>query len=110
MVNVHDKGHILAKAIKESEEYKQFKEAKKELESNAATKEMIVDFEKKQFEYQSKQLSGEEVSEEDTKKITELYSIVTKDVLANKYLNAQMKFAILMQDVNKIISDALEGI
>ncbi len=110
MVNVHDKAHILAKAIKDSAEYKEFKKVKKELDSNEATKKMITDFEEKQFQYQSKQISGEEVSEEETKKITELYSIVTKDVLANKYLNAQMKFAMLMQDVNKIISEALEEI
>ncbi len=110
MVNVHDKAHILAKAIKDSVEYKEFKEAKKSLEANQKTKDMIIDFEKKQFEYQSKQISGDEVSEEETKKIQELYSIVTKDVIANKYLNAQMKFAILMQDVNKIISEALEEV
>ncbi len=108
MVNVHDKAHILAKSIKDSVEYKEFKEAKKELETNEATKNMVIDFEKKQFEYQTKQMSGEEVTEEETQKIMELYSIVTKDVLASKYINAQMKFAILMQDVNKIIADALE--
>ncbi len=108
MVNVHDKAHELARAIKNSIEFKEFLEIKKELESNQKTKEMIEDFEKKQFEFQTKQFSGEELSEEDNKKIQELYSIITKDVLANKYLNAQMKIGMLMQDVNKIIAEALK--
>ena len=49
-MNVYDQAHGLAHAIKASEEYKQYDEAKKKLKENPELEKMIKDVQKKQFE------------------------------------------------------------
>ena len=58
-MNVYEESHRLARAIKESEEYKQFQAIKDRVEQNPELASMIHDFESKQMAMQMKQMTGE---------------------------------------------------
>ena len=51
-MNVYEEAHSLAKAIKESEEYKQYEQSKKLVEGNPQLSASIKDLMKKQMEIQ----------------------------------------------------------
>lgn len=105
-MNVYDQAHGLAQAIKASEEYKQYDEAKQKLKENAELEKMVKDFQSKQFELQAKQMTGEQLTSEDMANVQQLYAILLKDPLAAKYVETEMRFSIMMKDVYEIIGEA----
>ncbi len=105
-MNVYDQAHGLAKAIKESEEFKQYDQIKQQIKGNPDLDKMIKDFQSKQLEIQAKQMMGEELTPEMMSSVQELYGIVLKDPLAAQYFQNEMRFSIMMQDVYKIIGEA----
>lgn len=63
-MNIYDYAHGLVKAIKNSSEYKQFKEDLDRLEKDPGAKEMLHDFRKNQWELEKQKLSGVDISPE----------------------------------------------
>lgn len=105
-MNVYDQAHSLAQAIKGCEEFRQFDEIKNKLKENPELEKMIKDFQKKQFELQAKQMTGQELNQDDMNGVQQLYAILLKDPLAAKYVEAEMRFSIMMKDVYDIIGEA----
>lgn len=108
-MNVYNEAHNLAKAIKGSDELKQYLELKKEIDSNDELAQAIADFQSKQMEYQLAQMAGNEPSEEMTNKIQELYGILMRDPKAAEYMQAEMRFSMMMNDVYKILGEAMNN-
>jgi cell fate (sporulation/competence/biofilm development) regulator YlbF (YheA/YmcA/DUF963 family) len=107
-MNVYDEAHNLERAIKESEEFKQFRDLKKKVAENEAVKKMVDDFQAQQMELQKKQMLGEEIGEDIMANVQELHGIITQDPLALEYLQANLRFSMMMQDVFKIVGEAME--
>ena len=106
-MNVYDQAHQLAKAIKESEEFKHFEGAQMQLKNKPDLDQMIKDFQQKSMEIQLKQMAGEQPDAEDMQKIQQLYGIVAMDPMAASYMDAEMRFSIMMKDVYEIIGEAI---
>ena len=53
-MNVYEEAHALERAIKDSEEYKQYKAAKDKVEANEQLKGMLDDFHKKHITFVKK--------------------------------------------------------
>lgn len=106
-MNVYDQAHQLAKAIQESEEYKQYHASEMSLKEKPELEKMMKDFQQKSMEIQLKQMSGEQPDSEDMQKIQQLYSIVAMDPLASNYMQNEMRFSIMMKDVYEILGEAI---
>lgn len=107
MLNVYDQAHSLAQAIRESEEFKQYDHFKKIVDQNEELSSMIKDFQAKQIEIQAKQMMGEEGSPDMSAQIQDLYQIIIKDPIAAQYMQAEMRFSLMINDVYKIISEPM---
>ena len=105
-MNVYNEAHNLASALKECDEYKTYKELKDKLDAQPELSKAVNDFMGKQFEIQMKQMQGQEVTEEETSKIGQLYGIIMSDPLCAEYMQAEMRFSLMMNDVYKIIGEA----
>lgn len=105
-MNVYDQAHGLASAIKESEEFKHFDQAKKAVDANPQLKEAIDDFMKKQLEIQSAAMMGQQPEPEKMAQLQQLSAVLMQDPSAAAYLQSQITFSMMMADVYKIISDA----
>ena len=103
-MNVYDQAHTLARAIKESEEYKQYKAQSDLIEANPDLKAMIDDYQKKQMEVQAAQMMGED-SQEAIANLQRSAAIIMSDPTAGNYLQCQMRYALMMQDVLQIIGE-----
>ena len=104
-MNVYDQAHGLAQAIKASEEYKQYDEAKKKLKENPELDKMIKDVQKKQFELQAMAMMGQQVPQEEMTQVQALYGIILKDPLAAQYFETEMRFSVMMKDVYEILGE-----
>ena len=106
----HDAAHALAKSLRESPDFKELKEAQTSLKADQSAVNMLTDFRKEQFEIQKQQLSGVEVSPEQEKKLEKLFEVISLNALIKRFLQAEYRVAVLLQDVQKIIGDATEEI
>ncbi|HVI41493.1 MAG TPA: YlbF family regulator [Anaerovoracaceae bacterium] len=107
-MNVHDEAHNLARAIKESAEYKQYAELKEAASQNEELSAMLNDFQAKQFEIQAKQMMGEELGPDMMEQIQSLYQILMRDPLASQYVQAEMRFSLLVNDVYTILGEVIK--
>lgn len=106
-MNVYDAAHGLAKAIKESEEYQQYHDMKNGVSQNEELTSMLNDFQGKQFEIQAKQMMGEEIGTEMMEQIQSLYGIMMQDPTAAQYLQSEIRFSLMMNDVYKILGEVI---
>ena len=104
-MNVYDEAHNLERAIRESQEFKDFDAAREKVKANPDLDHMLKDFAEKQIAIQAKQMMGEEVGPEAMEAVQKLYGIIASDPLAAEYLQTQMRFTIMMQDVYKILGE-----
>ena len=108
MNNVYNLAHKLAKAIKESNEFKSFIDKKKTLYSNEKNKKMVEDFQEQVLELQMDYMAGKEVDEEKVEKLGKLEEVLTLNPIINDYFQAELRLSQLIQDINNIIGDAIQ--
>ena len=109
-MNVYDEVNNLARAIKECREFTEYKEAKEKVNSVEGLKKQIDEFEKIRYEEQVLALQGEKQSEEKMKKLQELYNILVKNPVVKDYFDKEVRFNVMMADVNKIIGEAIKDV
>ncbi len=106
-MNVYDSVHALAKALQESEEYKQYLEAKEKLEEEEKAKEMLVDFRNYQLQIQKEQQEGNKVTKEKGERLKNMYEAINNNLTVKNYLSAEYRFGKMMADISKIIGEAV---
>lgn len=109
-MKVYDKCNELAREIKESNEYKEYKKLKQELFSNLELKAQVEEFEKIRYEEQLLAMQGEKQSDEKMQKLQELYTILIKEPRIKDYFDKEVKFNVMIADVNKIIGEAIKDV
>ena len=109
-MNVYDTANQLAEEIKQSEEYVTYKMAKEAINLNFELKNKIDEFEKARYEAQISALQTGKDDENKMRHVQELYGELIQNQEASKYFDAEMKFNILIADVNKIIGNAIQSL
>ncbi len=109
-MNVYDTANKLAQEIKSSTEYVAYKQAKKDIMDTPELKQKVEDFEKLRYEVQLLQMQGKPVEEEKNKKLQELYAILVQEKDIKEYFDLEVKFNVMIADVNKIIAEAIEDV
>ncbi|HWQ77989.1 MAG TPA: YlbF family regulator [Anaerovoracaceae bacterium] len=107
-MNVHDEAHNLARAIKDSFEYKEYARMKEAASRNEELAAMLNDFQSKQFEIQAKQMLGEELNQDLIAQVQSLTQIIMKDPLAFEYIQAMQRFSLLVNDVYTILGEVIK--
>ncbi len=106
---VYDEANNLAKAIQESKEYLDYKKAKEELNANPEMKQKIDEFEKIRYDVQVMSFQGKDDPEK-MKKLQEMYNILNGDKKIKEYFDIEVRFNIMLADVNRIISESVKDL
>ena len=106
-MNVYDEAHSLARAIKESNEFIEFDKVRKEVNADKEVSEMIAEMQKLQLELQAAQISGTEPNADLMNRIQSLSTMMATKPLAAKFMQSEAAFSIMMNDVFKIIGEAM---
>ncbi len=107
MTNVYDLTRDLAKALKEAEEVKAYEKIQKEISDNSDLVDIVNDFREKQIKLQTRQMMGEQLDEESLKEFQELSSVAMANPKIAEFINAEYRVSVLLQDVYKIIGEAV---
>ena len=109
-MNVYDTANQLAQEIKQSEEYITYKTAKEAINLNYELKQKIDEFEKARYAAQIVALQTGKDDEKKMKKVQSLYGELIQNQEASRYFDAEMKFNLLITDVNRIIGEAIQSL
>ncbi len=109
-MQVYDTANRLAQEIRESNEYKEYKKLKDEIHNNPEKKQKVEEFEKLRYEVQLMEYTGEKKDEEKNKKLEEMYATLVQNKDIKEYFDLEVKFNIMIADVNKIIAEAIKDV
>ena len=110
MNTIYDTANQLAKEIQQSEEYMTYKIAKEAINLNFELKNKIEEFEKARYDAQIVALQTGKDDEAKMRHVQELYGELIQNQEASKYFDAEMKFNVMIADVNKIIAEAVKDV
>lgn len=109
-MNVYDTANKLAYEMKNSDEYKKYKEAKDKVMQNPEMKAKIEEFEKIRYDAQVLAIQKGENNPEKVSKLQELYTILVENKDIKEYFDLEVKFNVMVADVNKIIAEAIKEV
>ncbi|GIP55236.1 MULTISPECIES: YlbF family regulator [Paenibacillus] len=107
-MNIYDKANELAKALKESEEVKEITAAMKLVDADPESKRMLDDFRNRQNELQQQMMTGEMPAPDEMEKMEKLFEVLSMNLNIRRLFDAERRLSIIIQDVNKIITDSLQ--
>ena len=109
-MNVYDTANKLAQEIKQSEEYVTYKMVKEAINLNVELKNKIEEFEKARYEAQIIALQTGKDDDEKMKHVQSLYGELIQNQEASKFFDAEIKFNVLIADVNRIIGQVVQEV
>ncbi|MDY8045351.1 YlbF family regulator [Paenibacillus polymyxa] len=107
-MNIYDKAHDLAKALKESKEVDEITSAMKLIETDPEAKKMLDDFRERQMEVQQRMMSGDMPAQEEMEKMEKLFEVLSLNLNIRRLFDAERRLSVIIEDVNKIIADSLQ--
>ncbi|MNZ95214.1 hypothetical protein D3C78_1143490 [compost metagenome] len=107
-MNIYDKAHELASALKESTEVIEITEAMKLIDEDQSSKEMLDHFRMKQNEMQQRMMSGQMPDQDEMEKMEKQFELLNQNPNLVRLFDAERRLSIIIQDVNKIITDSLQ--
>ena len=106
-MNVYDEAHGLARAIKESNEFLEFDRMRKEIEKDPDVSQMIGEMQQLQVALQTSQMTGQQPDPETMSRLQTLSTMIATKPLAVKFMQTQAAFSVMMNDVFRIIGEAV---
>lgn len=103
----YDKANELAKEIAESEEYKQYSEAKDAVMQNETTVSLLKEYRKLQMKAQAAIVSGKN-DDESIERLQKLGELLQMNKDASAYLFAEYRLNRMLGDIYKILADAVD--
>jgi len=107
-MNIYDKAHELARALKQAQEYQALVIAQEKLRGDNAAFKMFVDYRRKEIAYQTTIMSGKEMDEAELKTLERLVEIISANSLVRDYMQAEARFGTIYGDVQRIINEAVK--
>ena len=110
MNNLYDTANKLAKEIKESTEYNNYKKAREQVMANSDLREKINSFEKLRYDMQVLAVEKGEESPEKKEMLQKMYTILIENKDIKDYFDLEVQFNVMIADINKIIAESMEDI
>lgn len=107
-MNVYDEAHNLAKAIKESNEFKEFDRMRQTVDNDKEVSDMLKELQELQMQLQAAQLTGQEPDKSVAARFQNLNTMAMTKPIAMQYLQAQFALATMMNDVFGIVGEAIK--
>ncbi|AIF42689.1 MULTISPECIES: YlbF family regulator [Virgibacillus] len=108
MPNIYDSAYDLEKAIRESEEFKDLKNAYDAVMNDPTAKQMFENFRDTQMALQEKQMQGQEITEEEVEKARQVVELVQQHEEISKLMEQEQRLNLVINDVSRIITKPLE--
>ncbi|WP_141433106.1 YlbF family regulator [Bacillus sp. 03113] len=107
-VNIHDSAYALEKAIRKSNEYLDLKKIYDEVNADKSAKKMFDQFRDMQLNLQQKQMSGQEITQDEMEKAQKVVALVQQHAKISKLMDAEQRMSLVIGELNQIIMKPLE--
>ena len=104
-MNPYDQAHELARALKESEEYREYQRLRETAYEEATNKALLDEYKRLQFRLQARMAAGETMPEEDFQRLQQIGAILQFNPDVSAYLMAEFRFQRMLSDIFKILAD-----
>ncbi|WP_186579188.1 YlbF family regulator [Aquibacillus kalidii] len=108
MANIYDSAYELEKAIRNSQEFLELKQAYDNVMGDETAKKMFENFRDTQLELQQKQMQGLEITEEEVEKAKSVVELVQQHAEISKLMEQEQRLNVLINDISRIITKPLE--
>ncbi|WP_042349686.1 YlbF family regulator [Bacillus massiliigorillae] len=109
-VNVYDVAYELEKGIRQSKEYIELQNLLEAVNKDEVAKKMFDNFRQVQMTLQQKQMTGQEITQEEVEQAQKLLQLVQQNPTISKLMEAEQRMSMLIGELNKIIMKPLEDI
>ncbi|MFC0272106.1 YlbF family regulator [Metabacillus herbersteinensis] len=106
--NLYDVAYNLEKALRESDDYKNLKQLYSDVNSDESASKMFENFRNLQLNLQQKQMSGEEITQEEIEQAQKSVQLVQQHEKIAQLMDAEQRMSMLITELNKIIMKPLE--
>lgn len=104
-MNPYDQAHALAKSLKESEEYREYKRLRDIAYEESTNRALLDEYKKLQFRLQAKMAAGETMPEEDYQRLQQIGTLLQFNSDVTAFLMAEFRFQRMLSDIFKILAD-----
>ena len=104
-MNPYDQAHALARAMQESEEYREYSRLKALAYDDETNKALLDEYKRLQFRMQARMAAGERMSEEDYQRLQQIGAILQFNPDVSAFLMAEFRFQRMLSDIFKILAD-----
>lgn len=107
-VNLYDVAYDLEKALRHSEEYSALRNLYDEVNGDESSKRMFENFRDIQVNLQQKQMTGQEITQEEVEQAQKRLHLCKEDDKISQLMEAEQRVSVLIGELNKIIMKPLE--
>ena len=104
-MNPYDQAHALARALKDSEEYREYARLKEVAYDDGTNKALLDEYKRLQFRMQAKLASGETMPDEDFQRLQQIGALLQFNPDVSAYLLAEFRFQRMLSDIFKILGE-----
>lgn len=108
MTNVYDSANQVEKDLRETDAYIALKEAYKVVNEDSEAGELFKKFQNIQMSFQEKQMTGQDISDEEIQAAQELTTVVSANEKINALMNCEQQMSVIVNDLNKIIMKPIQ--
>ena len=102
-INLYDQANELESALRQSDEFLQLKKMYDEVNNDESANKMFENFRNIQMNLQQKQMSGEEISQEEVEQAQKTAQLVQQHEVIAKLMEAEQRMSMVINDLNKVI-------
>ena len=106
--NLYDYAYELEKAMRNSEEYVHLLKMHEEVAKDEQAKEMFDQFRNVQMQLQQKQMSGQDITEDEVMEAQVIANQVQENEKVSRLMEAEQRMSMAIADLNKIIMKPLD--
>jgi cell fate (sporulation/competence/biofilm development) regulator YlbF (YheA/YmcA/DUF963 family) len=106
MADVYNQAHILARELKNSEEYQEYQRLRAVAYEDDTNRRLLDEYKRLQFKVQARVASGQTMDDEDVRRLQQIGALLQFNPDASACLMAELRFQKMMADVYKILADA----
>lgn len=104
-MNPYDQAHALARAMKESEEYREYQRLKEIAYQDSTNRALLEEYKRLQYRLQAKAVTGESLPQDDMTRLTQIGTLLQFNSDVSAYLVAELRFQRMLADIFKILAD-----
>lgn len=105
-MQIYDEANALARAIRESEDCRAYRQLRQKIESDETARALLREYKKLQMQLQLAAVEGAEVNNDDTQRFQQIGALLFAGENTSRFLLLEMRLQQTMADVFKTLSDA----